>query len=107
MLWWKKLVIWGKDVLGAAGEKCGQGMGGVKKEGWQQRELGTAWPCCVSGDGKYQCSGAVQTYCRRGWETEAEARVEVGPVGADLDEPRVGAPRGRWLRNGINTKDHV
>lgn len=54
MLWWKKLVIWGKDVLGAAGDMPGLGMGRVKREGWQQRELEAAWPCSMSRDGKYQ-----------------------------------------------------
>lgn len=43
---------------------------------------------------------AAQTYCRRGRETEAEARVEVGPVGAGLNEPGVGTTHGKWLRGG-------
>lgn len=31
MLWWKRLVVWGKDVLGAAGD--GQGMGAWTRHG--------------------------------------------------------------------------
>lgn len=46
MLWRKKLVIWGKDVLGAARDIPGQGMGEVKRDGSRGRwgQLGRA-PC--------------------------------------------------------------
>lgn len=75
MLWWKRLVVWGKDVLGAAGD--GQGM-----DAWTRHGEGEEGGMAAEGAGDslapapcpgMESTSAVQTFCERGRETEAEA----------------------------------